>query len=416
MPVSTPLRAVEFSDRLPWSTAPNRLSLAVAHRRDAGGALLDLTVSNPTRALPELYPPQVLAALTDARGLRYEPSAQGDLAARQSIAAYYAARGIPIRAEHLCLCASTSEAYTWLFQLLCSPGQGVLFPQPSYPLLEFLAGLSAVRLRPYPLEYEGGASGRWWLGIQALRAACTDDVRMVVVVSPNNPTGSFLRESELAALCSLCRERGLALVVDEVFSDYDLLPQAAPAISADPPVRSVLSAVLALGEQAPLCFVLSGLSKVVGLPQLKLGWIHVGGPERLRQPAQDRLELIADTFLSVGTPVQLAAPQLLSWQPRVSSAITARLRQNLTVLAAAVHDTACQLLTVEGGWYAVLRLPRLLSEEDWALRLLAEDDVLIHPGYFYDFATEAYVVLSLLTETAVLQEGARRLVRRVAAV
>ncbi len=411
---------MEFSARLPWSTAPNRLSLAAAHKRTAGGPLLDLTVSNPTRALPELYPKEMLAALADARGLRYEPSAQGDLAARQSIAAYYAARGITAQPEHLVLCASTSEAYTWLFQLLCSPGQGVLFPQPSYPLLEFLAGLSAVRLCPYPLEYEGGDRGRWWLGREALRAACTGDVRMIVVVSPNNPTGSFLRRSELHALCSLCRERGLALVVDEVFSDYDLLPAAADLADGrtnfDPPVRSVLAAVQALGEQAPLCFVLSGLSKVVGLPQLKLGWIHVGGPPPLRQLAQDRLELIADTFLSVGTPVQLAAPQLLGWQPQVCRAITARLRTNLQALSQAVRDTACQLLTVEGGWYAVLRLPRLLSEEDWALLLLAQDDVLIHPGYFYDFAKEAFVVLSLLTETEVLKDGAARIVARVAAV
>lgn len=410
---------VPFSQRLPWRAAQNRLSVAVAQARAAGAPLLDLTVSNPTRALPELYPPALLAPLAGERGLRYEPSAQGDPAARRSIAAYYAARGIAVAPEHLVLCASTSEAYTWLFQLLCDPGQGALFPQPSYPLLEFLAGLSAVRLCPYPLHYEsgfaGGQSGRWWLGLEAVRAACTDEVRLLVVVSPNNPTGSFLRRSELLALCALCRERGLALVVDEVFTDYDLLPAAADQV-ADPPVRSVLAAVQALGEQAPLCFVLSGLSKVVGLPQLKLGWIHVGGPEPLRQTAQDRLELLADTFLSVGTPVQTAAPQLLAWQPQVSAAITARLRQNLQTLAAAVKDTACQLLPVEGGWYAVLRLPRLLSEEDWALLFLSEDGVLVHPGYFYDFAAEAYVVLSLLTEPATLARGAAKLVARVASI
>jgi aspartate/methionine/tyrosine aminotransferase len=391
----------------------------VTRAREAGVPLLDLTVSNPTRALPELYPAELLAPLGQERGLRYEPSPQGAPEARQSIAAYYAARGIAVLPEHLILSASTSEAYTWLFQLLCEPGQSVLYPQPSYPLLEFLAGLSAVRLVPYPLHYEGGTEGRWWLGIDALRQACTAETRSVVVVSPNNPTGSFLRTSELRALCALCRERGLALVVDEVFADY-ALPRAtadpAAAAARDPLVLSVLAAVQALGDQAPLCFVLSGLSKVVGLPQLKLGWVHVGGPEPLRQRAQDSLELIADTFLSVGTPVQLATPQLLLEQPRVRAAIWTRLRDNLEILRAAVHDSACQLLAVEGGWYAVLRLPRLLSEEDWALLLLEQDGVLVHPGYFYDFAKEAYLVLSLLCAPAVLAEGARRLVARVAAV
>lgn len=423
--------AGRFSGRLPWDAPPNRLSVAVAQARADGAPLLepllepllDLTVSNPTRALPELYPAELLLPLAQERGLRYEPSPQGADEARQSIAAYYASRTghrVRVLPEHLVLCASTSEAYTWLFQLLCDPGQSVLFPKPSYPLLEFLAGLSAARLVPYPLSFEGGRTGRWWLDATALQKACTADTRAVVVVSPNNPTGSLLRRSELRALCALCRARDLALIVDEVFADYVLCspptePAAAAREAADPLIHSVLAAVQELGEAAPLCFVLSGLSKVVGLPQLKLGWVHVGGPEPLRQQAQDRLELIADTFLSVGTPVQLAAPRLLGEQPRVRAAIAARLRANLELLEAAVHDTACQLLPVEGGWYAVLRLPRLMSEEEWTLLLLERDRVLVHPGYFYDFAQEAYLVLSLLCPPAVLAEGARRLVARVAA-
>ncbi len=414
-PSVPPADAARFSTRLQWTAAKNRLSVALAAARKDGRELLDLTISNPTRALPELYPADLLAPLGEERGLRYEPSPQGAPEARRSIADYYARRGITVSPEHLVLSASTSEAYTWLFQLLCNPGQAVLFPQPSYPLLEFLAGLSAVRLVPYPLHFDGGAHGHWWLGCGALRDACTPDTRAIVVVSPNNPTGSFLRRSELLALCALCRTHGLALIVDEVFSDYALSSTTAQN-AQDPPVLSVLSAVQELGAQAPLCFVLSGLSKVVGLPQLKLGWVHVGGPEPQRQAAQDRLELIADTFLSVGTPVQLAAPHLLSAQPRVCHAITTRLDENLQLLRAALHDSACQLLPVEGGWYAVLRLPRLLNEEDWALLLLAEDGVVVHPGYFYDFAQEAYLVLSLLCAPAVLHEGVRRLVRRVAAV
>ncbi|HRI52807.1 MAG TPA: pyridoxal phosphate-dependent aminotransferase [Pseudomonadota bacterium] len=418
--------AGRFSGRLPWDTPPNRLSVAVAQARAGGAPLLDLTVSNPTRAMPELYPAELLLPLAQERGLHYEPSPQGADEARQSIAAYYAARAtragraVQVLPEHLVLCASTSEAYTWLFQLLCDPGQSVLYPKPSYPLLEFLAGLAAARLQPYSLSFDGGRTGRWWLDTAALHKACTADTRAVVVVSPNNPTGSLLRRSELGALCALCRERDLALIVDEVFADYALgsaptEPAAAAREAADPLIHSVLAAVQELGAAAPLCFVLSGLSKVLGLPQLKLGWVHVGGPEPLRRQAQDRLELIADTFLSVGTPVQLAAPRLLGEQPRVRAAIVARLRENLELLGAAVHDTACQLLPVEGGWYAVLRLPRLMSEEEWALLLLERDRVLVHPGYFYDFAQEAYLVLSLLCPPAVLAEGARRLVARVAA-
>lgn len=412
-----------FSNRLTWDQATNPLTLALLHRPSTAPPILDLTVGNPTQALPQIYDAplrEALGALADPAGLRYEPTPRGLLDCRRAITDYYARRGIAIDPEHLVLCASTSEAYTWLFQLLCDPGQSVLFPKPSYPLLEFLAGLSAAPLRPYPLSFEGGRSGRWWLQPTALRQACTADTRAVVVVSPNNPTGSLLRRSELMALCALCRERDLALIVDEVFSDYVLTeppgePAAATREAADPLIPSVLAAVQELGAAAPLCFVLSGLSKVVGLPQLKLGWVHVGGPEPLRQQAQDRLELVADTFLSVGTPVQLATPALLSWQPQVRAAITARLRENLVLLAAAVHDTACQLLPVEGGWYAVLRLPRLMSEEEWALLLLQRDQVLVHPGYFYDFAQEAYLVLSLLTPPAVLAQGVQRLAARVAA-
>jgi aspartate/methionine/tyrosine aminotransferase len=410
-----------FSRRLPWESPPNRLAIATAEARASGAALLDLTVSNPTRALPAIYPPDLLTALlapfADPAGLRYEPSPQGAAEARGSIADYYQRCGVRARPEHLILCASTSEAYTWLFQLLCDPGDAVLYPKPGYPLLEFLAGLSAVRLDAYPLVFEGGARGRWWLGQSALEAACTAATRAVVVVSPNNPTGSFLRKSELRYLCALCRRRGLALIVDEVFADYGELGMTAASEDArDPLVRRVLPAIAELGDAAPLCFVLSGLSKVVGLPQLKLGWISIAGPEPLRQAAQDRLELVADTFLSVSTSVQLAAPALLREQPRLGAAITARLRHNLQQLAEAVRDTACQLLPVEGGWYAVLRLPRLLSEEEWALLLLREDGLLVHPGYFYDFEREAHLVLSLLVEPAILVEGVRRLVARVAAV
>lgn len=402
-----------FSARVPWHLPENTLSRALAARRRAGAEILDLTVSNPTRALPELYAgaagQALLAALTDERALRYEPTPQGDRAARDAIAAYYAARGLQVDPEALVLCASTSEAYTWLFELLCAPGDRVLFPQPSYPLLSLLAGLTGVHVDPYPLHYEPGPGGRWSLDLVALREAITPQTRAVVVVSPNNPTGSRVHARELAELLELCRAHGLALIADEVFSDYPL-DAPSPLFADDPGVASLAG----IASPPALCFVLSGLSKVVGLPQLKLGWVAARGPEPLRSEAQDRLELIADTFLSVGTPVQLATPRLLAEQPRIHAGIAARTAGNLAALRAQLAGTACQVLPVEGGWYAVVRLPYLRSDEEWALCLLTECGVLVQPGYFYDFADEAYAILSLLPPPAVFTEGVRRLAARVA--
>lgn len=258
-----------------------------------------------------------------------------------------------------------------------------------------------MRLLPYPLEYDG----RWRIDLHALAAGCTESTRAVLVVNPNNPTGSYVDRADLDALHRLCRERGLCLIADEVFADYPLAaprPDRVPALSIP-------------GGPAPvLTFVLSGLSKVLGLPQLKLGWIHVGGPEPLRSTAQERLELIADTFLSVSTPVQRAAPALLARQPELQRAILDRVAGNRQRLEEAVRGSPVQLLHVEGGWYGVLRLPRLLPEEEWVLDLLAQEDVVVYPGYFFDFPEEAYVVVSLLPRPEVLSEGARRLLRCVA--
>lgn len=395
-----------FSRRLPADLRPNRLAEATARARAQAVSppLLDLTETNPTRAgVHDALAPALaglLAPLGDPRGLRYAPSARGDEGARRAVSAYYGARGLRADPDRLVLCASTSEAYAWLFQLLCDVGDEVLFPQPSYPLLEHLASLSGISLTPYPLRYDG----RWSIDLPALAAACGERTRAILLVSPNNPTGSYLQEEERAALLRLCREQDLCLIADEVFSDYPLSGPPAPGR-----VESLVE------EDGALCIVLSGLSKVLGLPQLKLGWIHVGGPAPLREEAQDRLELIADTFLSVGTPVQLAAPALLGARPALQGAIAERVRRGHGILREVFAGTACQLLRAEGGWQGVLRLPRLYSEEEWALRLLEEDRVLCHPGYFFDFPEEAYVVLSLLTRPEVLEEGARRLLRRVEA-
>lgn len=393
-----------FSSRLPWHLPENRLSQALFELRQVGRPILDLTVSNPTAALPELYDPSLLTALTHESGLRYQPSPAGAPAAREAIAAYYARRGITADANKLVLCASTSEAYTWLFQLLCEPTDRVLFPQPSYPLLEFLGGLAGIEAAPYPLFFDG----RWRIDRAALREAVDEKTRAVVLVSPNNPTGSRVREGELRELFALCEEHQLALIVDEVFGDYCFEPNDKDDDQDDPAPPSLI----ATGDAGPLRFVLSGLSKVVGLPQLKLGWIHVGGAEPLRSEAQRRLEIIADTFLSVSTPVQLAAPRLLGAQPHLGGKIFERVRHNLDLLRTACQGTALTVLPVEGGWYAVVRLPRLCSEEEWILTLLTQDGVLCHPGYFFDFCDEAYVVISLLTPPADLAEGVRRILCR----
>ncbi len=388
---------MRFSGRLPWDLPPNRLTAALQRRRAAGGEILDLTQSNPTRAGFD-YPEEIRRALAHPGALLYDPAPAGAGEARRAVAAYYAARGLPVSAEQIVLASSTSEAYAWLFKLLCDPGDQVLAPRPSYPLFEFLAGLEAVRVAPYPLRYDG----RWWLDWEALRQAFTPGTRAVLAVQPNNPTGSRLGPAELERLAALCAERGAALVCDEVFADYPL--------GAEHAVQSALGCA---GEA--LAFCLSGLSKVVGLPQMKLAWIAAGGPPELRDGALRRLELIADTYLSVGTPVQLALPELLAAGRTVRRQIQERVRGNYARLAVLLAPPSpVEVLHAEAGWYAVLRVPRTRSEEQWCLELLERHGVLVQPGYFYDFASEAYLVVSLLTPPAVLEAGLERILETAA--
>jgi aspartate/methionine/tyrosine aminotransferase len=403
---------VRFSSRLDWSSPPNALARAVEARRAAGRELYDLTESNPTAAgIP--YPAgEILSALADPRALTYQPTPRGLDEARRAVAGYYRERGLAVDAEHLLLTASTSEAYALLFKLLCDPGDRVAVPQPSYPLFDFLAALESVQLHPYRLSYHDG----WFLDGAELERALAPPTRALLVVHPNNPTGSFLKRGERERLVALCAERGCALIVDEVFGDYPLANPAAPSPAAgwreddksraasDRTSERVASLV---DEQRVPTFVLSGLSKVVGLPQLKLGWIHVGGPERAL--ALERLELVADTYLSVGAPVQHAAARLLALKATVGAAIVARVRANHARARGAVAGRALELLDAEGGWYACLRLPRTRSEEAWALALL-DHGVLAQPGWFFDFPDEPYLVVSLLTDEVVFAEGMARLV------
>lgn len=386
-----------FSSRLPWDAPRNRLSQAFEARRRAGAGILDLTESNPTRAGFSYPAEDLLAAVADARALVYEPAPAGLASARQAVAGWYRERGYAVDPSRILLTAGTSEAYAFLFKLLANPGEEVLVPVPSYPLFDHLAALESVRLRPYPLHYDHG----WLVDTEALAAAVTPATRAVIVVSPNNPTGSYLKRRELEALIAVCSRHDLALIADEVFADYALGPDPdrAPSLAG-------------CGEV--LAFALNGLSKCAGLPQMKLGWIVAGGPDELRPGAFERLELIADAYLSVGAPVQHALPRLLEAGRPVQEQIAARVRANLEALTVLVGcHSECELLRVEGGWYAVLRVPRTRGEEDWCLELLERDGVLVQPGFFYDFPSEAFLVLSLLTPPEVFAEGVGRLLRRV---
>lgn len=381
--------------RIPFEQGENALTSALAARRASGLPVLDLTESNPTQA-GLLHDPQLLQSLADPRALLYLPESKGLLLAREAIAAYYAeSRGAAVDPERIVLTASTSEAYALLFKLLCDPGDTVLVPLPSYPLFDYLAALEGVRTVRYPLRWDG----EWHLDLAALRALfALARPRALLVVSPGNPTGAFLKRDERAALAELCAQSGCALISDEVFADF----------SRAPDVRRV-ETVAAFDDVD--AFALSGLSKVAGLPQLKLGWCVATGPGAERNVA--RLELIADTYLSVGTPVQLALPPLLAARHPFQRRLRARLEKNRAALLAARSPSApWDVLPCEGGWSAILSVPRSRSEEDQALALLA-DGVLVHPGYFFDFPEGAHLVVSLLPEERAFAAAAEILSRQL---
>ena len=379
-----------FSSRLYWDLTPNRLSQLLDEKRTAGEPILDLTESNPTAA-GFVYPTDaILAALADPRALRYEPAAAGMPAARAAVSEYYSGHVTP---DRVLLTASTSEAYAFVFKLLTDPSDEVLVPSPSYPLFEYLAALDSVRAVQYPLVYDGS----WKIDFDALGSSITSRSRAIVLVNPNNPTGSFLKQSELGPLIALCREHNLALISDEVFADYSL-DDRAPLVRSLTDVHEVLT------------FCLSGLSKVAALPQLKLGWIVTGGPPSDREKAFARLELIADTYLSVSASVQWAAPALVGLRGELQRQILRRVLDNRAFLASQIGRTSLwNLLSTEGGWYAVLEAPRIQSEEDWVLNLLSEDNVLVQPGFFFDFEREAFLVISLLTPDDVFRAGIQRI-------
>ena len=370
------------------------MARAVDAKRRAGTPLLDLTQTNPTAA-GFTYPKELLDPLANPRALDYDPQPLGLWSARAAVAADFRRRGIVISADRVALTSSTSEAYGLLFKLLCDAGDAVLVPRPSYPLFEHLTQLECVHAIPYAVEYHGA----WRIDLESIKQTALDRVRAILIVSPNNPTGSFLHRDDFAALSALAAMNGWAIIGDEVFADYPL--DAAPAATH----------VLA-GAEA-LTFSLGGLSKSAGLPQLKLGWIGCGGPTGKVDEALAAYEVIADTYLSVSTPVQAAAAELIARGAAIRSQILERLRRNLESLRnIASQVPAIDVLRVEGGWSAVVQVPQLRSEEALVLELLEKDNVLVHPGYFFDFCREAFIVVSLLGEPASFDLAIARVVSR----
>jgi aspartate/methionine/tyrosine aminotransferase len=370
-----------YSSRFHWDTRPNRLTQLLAETRRSGARILDLTESNPTRAALD-YPAAIVDAFRDPAILSYEPAPAGAPAAREAVSAYYAARGCAVDPARILLTASTSEAYGYLFKLLADPGDEILVPRPSYPLFEYLANMESLHVRQYRLAYHGG----WSFDLDALAAELSHRTRAVVLVNPNNPTGSYVKRGELEALRKLCADRDIALVSDEVFSDYAFAP--------DPERVALLAGT----------YSMSGLSKVAGLPQMKLGWIVA--PEE----SMEKLEWIADTYLSVSTPVQCAAVRLLEAGEAVQRQIRERTAKNLGFARRTLEGSAANILAVEGGWYITVQVPRIRTEEEWTLQLLEKQNVLVQPGFFYDFESEAYLVVSLLTPEEVFQEGVQKII------
>jgi aspartate/methionine/tyrosine aminotransferase len=371
-----------FAKRTNWNLAPNALAEALAKHRAAGKPLIDLTVSNPTECGFTYESAVILEALWNAAVLRYEPNARGLEGAREAVVRYYADRGDRVAVDDMVLTTSTSEAYSFVFRLLCDAGDDVLVPAPSYPLLGFLADIEDVSLVRYPLFYDHG----WYIDMHELERAITPRTRAVVVVHPNNPTGNYCRPNEMQRLGEICAERGLAIIADEVFLDFALDGVRRPSF---------------VGSAEALTFTMSGISKICGLPQMKVAWLVMSGPAALKSEALARLEVVADTYLSMNAPVQLALGALLGTRHGFQSQLLRRVRANLAQLdRQAVAGSACERLVTEGGWYAVVRFPRQgqldQSQVDHEMKRFLGRGVLAHPGHFYDFPADGEVVLSLL--------------------
>jgi len=380
-----------FSRRTDWRLTPNRFTEAQREMQRAGREVLDLTLSNPTRAQLAYETGEVLASLSKPEAMDYDPQPKGLLGARQGVCEYYRdSDRSNLDPESVVLTTSTSEGYSYVLRLLCDPEDEILVPKPSYPLFEFLADLQDVKLVPYPLLYEHG----WQIDFPSLDQAVSSRTRAVVLVNPNNPTGSYVSSTERRSMNEFCNGHDLSLLVDEVFLDYAHDGGTRPSF---------------VTNQQTLTFTLSGVSKISGLPQMKLAWVVTSGPPEKVSAALDRMEVIADTYLSMNAPIQLATPALLAQRKKIQPLLMDRVRQNLQEFDRQLgNQKTCQRLDVEGGWFTVLRVPATQSDEDQAIEILHKASVLVHPGHFYDFSGDGYLVLSLITPPAAFREGIHR--------
>jgi alanine-synthesizing transaminase len=380
-----------FAKRTNWNMTPNRLSEALAAHRAAGKALLDLTVSNPTECGFEYDGEAILDALRNPQALSYEPNPKGLESARRAVARYYADRQDGVSVEDIFLTTSTSEAYSYVFRALCDPGDELLIPSPSYPLFDFLADIQDVSLVHYPLLYDHG----WLIDFHALEQAITPRTRGVIVVHPNNPTGHFVKSAEMTRLNSICSSQEIAIIADEVFLDFSLEEERAKSF---------------VTNREALTFTLSGLSKISGLPQMKAAWLIASGPQQWKSEALARLEVIADTYLSVNAPVQLAIPRFLDQRHGFQKQVMERVRRNLAELDRQLgKQKTCSRLIVEGGWCTVLRVPATRIDEELAIELLNAQGVCVHPGHFYDFPSGGTLIVSLLTPEGLFAKGTEHL-------
>lgn len=382
-----------FATRTQWNLNRNRLAKALEEVRTRGGELLDLTASNPTECGFLYDGASILKALITPAVLKYHPDPRGLRSARLAVQQYYQQRGERVSLEDLILTTSTSEAYSFAFRLLCNPGDEVLVPTPSYPLFDFLADIQDVKLVRYPLVYDHG----WQIDFHSLDVAVTPRTRAVIVVHPNNPTGHFTKADETNKLNQVCAAHDLAIIADEVFLDFSLNGEHLDSFTQNQPV---------------LTLTMSGLSKISGLPQMKFSWLAMNGPVNKKTEALARLEVIADTFLSMNAAIQAAAPTLVAQRHGFQQELMARVRSNLAELDKQLSEQkSCTRLEIEGGWYAVVRIPAVRSDEELALELL-EEGVYLHPGHFYDFPGEGYLVVSLITKEREFGEGIEKLLAR----
>jgi alanine-synthesizing transaminase len=383
-----------FASRTNWNLNPNRLAEALERHKSSDHQLLDLSASNPTECGFKYEAPAIMRSLCAPASMQYRPDPKGLRSARQAVSDYYAERGEGVAVDDLILTASTSEAYSFIFRLLCNPGDELLIPTPSYPLFDFLADVNDIKLIRYSLFYDHG----WHIDIHALKQAITPRTRGVIVVHPNNPTGHFTRPEEVAQLNQICFANRMAIIADEVFLDFSLGASQKSFVA----------------NSGALTFTMSGISKISGLPQMKFAWLAVSGPEDLKREAMARLEMIADTYLSLSAPIQLAAPVLLRQRKPFQQQLMARVRANLAELdAQLIGNQHLNRLIVEGGWYAVLRIPATRPDEELAIELLQTHDVYLHPGHFYDFPGDGYLIVSLITPAQDFTEGVRRILSAI---